>query len=364
MMDGNSNNGQGESPTSFDWDALARHYSGEATPEESAQVKAILASDLEARDALAVADFATRTLRGAIPQNLDVESALARVKARRGEVPVIPLAGARERKNTEQIPARRWRVPMPALAAAALLAVGLASWMAYRNRPVENAAVFAPRMFATGVGARDSMTLADGSRVILGPMSSIKIDAGFNDRIRSVEVRGDAFFQVVHNTAKPFTVHAGNATIVDVGTQFTVNSDATEGVTVAVLEGSVALQQVNAPGGPGVILKAGDKGLLRPGSDALVRRGAVTDDDAAWLRGRLVFREATVGEIASSIRKWYGIELKIEDPSLASRHLTATFAGESPDRVLDVIRLALGADIERHGDTAIVRESKGSMRIK
>ncbi len=364
MMDGNSNNGQGESPTSFDWDVLARHFSGETTPDESARVEAMLASEPRAREALAIADLATNTLRAGIPDNLDVEGALARVKARRGETQVVPLAGVRERKKPEEIPARRWRVPMPALAAAAFLAVGVASWMAYRNRPVESAAVTAPRMFATGVGARDSMTLADGSSVILGPLSSIKIDADFDNRTRSVEVRGDAFFKVVHNAAKPFTVRAGNATIVDVGTQFTVNLDATEGVTVAVLEGSVALQQVNGPRSPGVILKAGDKGLLRPGSDALIRRGAVTDDDAAWLKGRLVFREATVGEIASSLHKWYGIELKVEDPSIANRHLTATFAGESPDRVLDVIRLALGADIERRGDTAIVRESKGSMRIK
>ena len=363
-MDGNSNNGQGESPMSFDWDALARHFSGEATPEDSARVEAILASEPDAREVLAIADIATNTLRAGIPRDLDVEGALARVKARRDEGQVIPLAALRERKNTEQIPARRWRVPMSAIAAAALLAVGAASWLAYLKGPVESGVVAAPRMYATGVGARDSMTLADGSRVILGPMSSIKIDSAFNDRGRNVEVRGDAFFEVVHNAAKPFTVHAGNATIVDVGTKFTVNSDTAEGVTVAVLEGSVALQRVNGPMGPGVILKAGDKGLLRPGSDALIRRGAVTDDDAAWLKGRLVFREATVGEIASSLRKWYGIELKVEDPSLASRRLTATFAGESTDRVLDIIRLALGADIERHGDTAIVRESKGSMRIK
>jgi transmembrane sensor len=364
MMESNSNNSQGGSSESFDWEALARHFSGEATPGELSRIEAILASEPEANEALAIADIVTDTLRAGIPANLDVEGALARVKSRRDDSQVIPLAALRERKLTEQTPARRWRVPMPAVAAAALIAVGLASWLAYNNRPVESAAISAPRMFATGVGARDSITLADGSHVILGPMSSIKIDADFDRRSRVVEVRGDAFFQVVHNAAKPFTVRAGNATIVDVGTRFAVESDAAAGVTVAVLEGSVALQQLNGKGGPGVVLKAGDKGLLRNSGGVLARRGVVTGDDAAWLEGKLVFREATVGEIASSIRKWYGIELKVEDPSLANRHLTATFAGESPDRVLDVIRLALGADIERHGDTAIVRESKGSMRIK
>jgi transmembrane sensor len=293
-----------------------------------------------------------------------VESALASVKARRDATPIIPLAELRERKTTEQTPRHSWRVPMPALAAAAVLAVGIASWMAYRNRPVETASTIAPRMLATGVGARDSMTLSDGTRVVLGPLSSITIESGYNDRSRNVEIRGDAWFNVVHDESKPFTVHAGNATIVDVGTTFTVSSDSPAGVAVSVSEGSVSLQGVNGTRGQGVILKAGDRGLIRSGGEALAQRGAATEDDAAWLKGRLVFREATVAEIASSVRKWYGIELKVRDPSLANRHLTATFAGESPDRVLDIIRLALGADIERHGDTAIVRESKGSMRIR
>ena len=76
------------------------------------------------------------------------------------------------------------------------------------------------------------------------------------------------------------------------------------------------------------------------------------------MRHQLVFREAPLSEVAASLNRWYGIDMQIPDPSLAMRHLTATFSGESPERVLDVIRLVLGADIERHGDTAIVRAKR------
>jgi transmembrane sensor len=47
--------------------------------------------------------------------------------------------------------------------------------------------------------------------------------------------------------------------------------------------------------------------------------------------------------------------LRIADPSLAGRHLTTTFAGDPPQRVLQIIALALGARVERHGDTAVLR---------
>lgn len=284
-------------------------------------------------------------MRLSAPSDIETEAALGKVKAN----------PAFSKRRT------RWVIPMPAVAAAALLAVGVASWMAYRNRAPLPAVASVQGMFGTGVGARDSLTLADGTRVIIGPLSSVTVPADYAAVSRSVEVKGDAWFDVVHDAQKPFTVHAGGATIVDVGTKFTVRSDDPAGVSVSVSEGSVSLRQVNTPVEQGVILKAGDNGVLRDGGQVIARRGAATDDDIAWLKGRLVFREAPVSEIVSSMRKWYGIELKVPDQTLASRHITASFAGESPERVLEVIRLALGAEIERHGDTAVVRSAKGNM---
>ena len=60
------------------------------------------------------------------------------------------------------------------------------------------------------------MTLSDGTRVIIGPLSSVKIAAGYGQASREVEVSG-AWFDVVHDESRPFTVHAGGATIVDIG---------------------------------------------------------------------------------------------------------------------------------------------------
>jgi transmembrane sensor len=362
MTDGSSHFGSSTSPQP-DWEALARHLTGESPPEESAQIEALLAAQPEEREALARLNAAIADFQSDTPTSLEVDAALAKVRARPdfNDSPVIPLRLDRNDPIPSKSPVR-WRVPMPALAAAALLAVGVASWMAYSNRPREQAVVPAARMFATGVGIRDSLTLSDGTRVVIGPLSSVKIAANYGSTSREVEIRGDAWFDVVHDSSKPFTVNAASATIVDVGTRFAVRSDDPEGVAVSVSEGAVSLRQVNTPARQGVVLKAGDNGVLKSGGEIIARRGMASADDIAWMRGRLVFREAPVSEVVNSMRKWYGIELKISDPSLASRHLTATFAGESPERVLDVIRLALGAEIERRGDTAIVRSAKGSTR--
>jgi len=351
-----------ENPHSLDWEAVARHLAGEDTPESVARVNAI-AGDSSVQEMLSALDAATSRLSDGVSDGIDTEAALNSVRTRMGEADTSSLRLEPSGRTRRQVaPVTRWRVPFPAIAAAGLLAVGLATWLSFgkKSEPV-GAAVYSPRMVATGVGARDSMTLADGTKVVLGPLSSVKVANGYGTTSREVEIRGDAYFEVIHDKGKPFTVHIGNATVQDVGTKFAIHSDGDGGIGVSVTEGSVSLSPLQSAARP-VVLKAGDQGTMDKVGKVAARRGAATDDDMAWLSGKLVFRETPLSEVVSSMRRWYGIELQLMDPSLANRHLTATFSGEPPDRVLEVLRLALGADIERHGDTVFVRSVKGRAR--
>ena len=345
-----------------DWEGVARHLSGESSPEESLAVEAALAQRPEDRELLAVLDRAMSEIAAEDPAGLDVEAALQRVKARRdSESPVLTVHSGRKQTPVVRT---RWRVALPAIAATVVVAIGLASWLNRGTDKVEQAVEPTARFLATGVGVRDSLKLPDGSHVVLGPMSSVSVAAGYGDKAREVEIRGDAWFDVVHDEARPFTVRAGSATIVDVGTKFTVKSDAADGVAVSVAEGAVSLRPVNSALQQGVILQAGDNGLVKSGGEVVTRRGGANPDDLAWLRGSLVFREAPIDEVKASMRRWYGLEMRFADPSLARKHITATFNGESPERVLDVLKLILGAEIERRGDTAIVRPATRSVRSR
>ncbi len=347
-----------DSTQSSDWEAIARHIAGESTTESAARVDELM-GEPSARALIASIQSISGRMADDIPSDIDVEAALQSVRTR------MPVAGSLRVMSSPrklEAPERRsgWRVAFPAIAAAGLIVVGASAWLAMGKRagyPVASA----PRMLATGVGTRDSMKLSDGTKIVLGPLSSVKVASGYGTTNREVEIRGDAYFEVIHDSARPFTVHAGNATIQDIGTKFAVRADDIGGIGVSVSEGSVSVAQLQSPA-PAVVLKAGDQGTVDRGGKVVAHRGAATDDDMAWLNGRLVFRETPLSEVASEMRRWYGINLQLADPSLANRHLTATFSGEPPDRVLDVLRLALGADIERRGDTAIVRSAKGRAR--
>jgi transmembrane sensor len=179
--------------------------------------------------------------------------------------------------------------------------------------------------------------------------------------VREVSLQGEAYFDVKHDAARPFVVQAGDATIRDLGTTFTVRATGGQGVRVAVTSGSVSLAPMQATANAAVVLRPGDAGTLAVDGRTLVERGGTAEPDTAWTHGRLVFREAPVSTVRTELLRWYGIDLQI-DSSFASRHLSMTFDGESADRVLEVIGLSLGADVVRQGNTAVIKPGPARSR--
>lgn len=303
----------------LDWDKLGRYLAGDASPDEAAAMRRWLSEHPSDAELVAALDAATRH---ATPEPIDIEAALRRVKTRARAKSLTRYAG------------------VAAAAAVLMVAVVLVA-----KRGIERQTDSVRRAYWTPVGGRDSVGLSDGSWVVLGPASRLLV------RGRDVELTGEAYFSVVHDPDRPFTVRAGGAVIRDIGTRFTVHSDSAEAVRVVVNEGAVHLAHAS----DSVTLGQGDVGELAPGGRVHARRGAATDDDLAWTRGRLVFRDASMVEVAADLRRWYGVELRVMDTALLRRHFTGTFASEPLTRVLGVLGLALRARVELQGDTAFIR---------
>jgi len=337
---------------SADWDAIARYFAGESTSGEREVVQRWLDTHPSEAAALESLNEATGQLGRAAPAGLDVEGALRRVIERRDAPDVAPLESHRPAVRVPA-PARRWRTFALSAAAAAVLMVGVSLvWHSTRSGGYSQPSA-AARTYATAVGTRDSVRLPDGTRIVLAPETRLIVAAGYGDVVREIELRGEAYFDVRHDAARPFLVRAGGAAIRDLGTTFTVRAIADQGVRVVVTSGSVSLGTLPAAADRAAVLQAGDVGSLGADGPALVERGGASEADTAWTRGRLVFREASVATVRSELRRWYGVDLVV-DSSFATRHLSMTFDGEPVDRVLQVIALSLGAEVERRGDTAVV----------
>lgn len=353
------------------WDALARFIADESEPVDAPSVDAWLASHpLDASFASAVKSHADRAESSAAV-NVDVDAAWNRVRTQmaqagqaNGASPLSVIRGGATRPpiTAEQKQAAvrklnstggtRWgRVGM-AVAAGLVAVIGLRQWLV-SDRSTGAGPVSPARVVATQVGVRDSITLSDGTRVVLAPGSRLTVAAGFDGGQREVTLDGAAFFDVKHDDAHPFTVHASGAEIRDVGTAFTVKTDAVGRVSVSVTHGIVAVRDSVATA-KAVELRAGDRGVVS-GGEVAVARGTVTDDDLGWTRGELSYRDASLSEVTADLKRWYGLTLVV-DTSLA--RLTVTMPAQADSsRVINTIAALLGADAELRGDTVFLRSA-------
>jgi transmembrane sensor len=346
-------------PAEADWDAIGRYLAGESDASEAAVVEAWLATHPE--DAALVSLVNSRASRfgeaadTAADLAVDTEAALHSVRGRlAAETPVQAAPSARPVLRVEQGGAprvaapparasRRWRTVGFAIAAGLIAVVAISQFRSGGTTP---------REYQTAVGQRDSVRLPDGSTVVLAPGSRLVLASSFGKGARDVTLEGAAFFEVVHDSTRPFTVHAGGADIRDIGTAFSVKTGLDGAVSVAVTHGIVSVG--NAASVSPVELHAGDRGVLAAGQLA-VSRGVVTDEDVAWTHGQLAYRDAPLSEVRADLQRWYGVDLQIPDSALASRTLTASFRGDSVSQVLRLIALALGADVVQRGDSVLLQ---------
>jgi transmembrane sensor len=333
-----------------DWESIARYLSGESSEQESMSVRRWLDANPADRELAEHLNDAARLGTDAVAE-VDVETALAKVHGRMSAATAPRLTVER---GGGQV--RRWpRAVISGLAAAAIIAV-----VVYTREPRPATVPSAvARTIATGVGRRDSVRLADGSRVVLGPQSRLTVPAAFGATSRAVELTGDAYFDVHHDSLKPFSVRTNGALIEDIGTTFAIESDAGNGTRVSVVTGSVRLRSSESGPTSGVVLAAGDRGTLDAGGRANVEHNAVRDEDVAWTTGRLVFNDAPLSQVISEMQRWYGVTIQVTDSALLRRTVHTSFADESPDKALEILGLTLGARIERHGDTATVTSARG-----
>lgn len=337
--------------TPDDWERIARYLTGEAGSSEAEATERWVEADLHRVKIVQLLESVLANVAREDSSEIDIDGALENVKSYIDDSKVVQFAPRLEKTTDRSL------VALLRIAAAAIVIIGgTMLWQTIRNSRGD----IVGQTFATSVGERRQLVLKDGTRVLLGPTSRLVVLFGDQDGERLVSLDGGAYFNVVHDAAHPFTVKAGTFRIQDVGTAFAVESDDSAGTRVAVDSGAVALGAGDQDPDRSTVLNARDRATVDIKGIVVVERSAVSDDDLAWVQGRLVFRDAPLILVGAELYRWYGVRLRVADSSLANLHLTASFSGEPVDRVLNVIALSLGARIERQGNVAILHRAAPS----
>lgn len=227
--------------------------------------------------------------------------------------PVMPLA-ANDHDLPETDASSRWHSRRTwlggALAAALVGAIGLGAWQE-RDQSYT---------VATTSGEQRTVTLADGSAIVLAGGSRVRLDQT-EPRSATVEA-GEMLFRVRHDANHPFRVQVRDLKLTDLGTVFDVRMVG-ERTHVAVAEGAVMV----APEGAALRLEPG-QAVVSDGK-TLRRQTANVADIGAWRDGRLVFDNATMGDVAEGLSRHLGLRITAA-PAVAAR----TFNGTLETRTL------------------------------
>jgi transmembrane sensor len=276
------------------------------------------------------------------------------VAANTAAIPLEPLL-ARAREETDPVvtlePSALGKAPATArprrlrhwsLAAAAVLAfLSLTTLWVTRN----GERFGLPRSYSTAHGEQRERLLPDGSVLHLNTDS--KVTVRYSRRERVVELnRGEALFQVAHDSAqRRFRVAAGNAQVLDVGTQFDVYLrpgavlvTVVEG-TVAVYAGAASLTPTALRVGVGYQVEVRDQvGLPRP-VDA---RAAV-----AWLKRQIVFEDQPLADVAAEFNRYGGTTLEIDDDSVRALRISGVFDAYDTDSFAAFLQTLNGVVVQK-----------------
>jgi transmembrane sensor len=245
-------------------------------------------------------------------------------------------------------PPKRRAWPLLLRAAAAVIAIGAIAG-AYRylepGKPLQ-------KTYATAVGERERLTLADGSQIELNTDTQVRTEISA-DRRRIWLDKGEVYFAVKHNEKKPFVVMAGDRRITDIGTRFVVRRDDGR-FKVAVLEGIVRLEDDRAPHAPRILTK-GEVAVAAANHISVSKQTPQALSDAiGWQRGVLVFDHTTLAAAAAEFNRYSTVKIVIADPKTANLTIDGTFPSNNARAFMRLAQAVLGLNVENRGNEIVI----------
>ena len=242
--------------------------------------------------------------------------------------------------------------------AAAAVLIFLCSALYFHLKPPRPGQLVAYREIHTLKGERKMITLEDGTVIQLNNESSLKYPENFSGNSREVYLKGEAFFKVTHDPAKPFRVHMDEMNVGVLGTSFDIkNYPEDKNISVTVATGKVG---VSKPGGKqAFLLMPGDRLSYDRLSGKITQKKVDPANETAWQQGELVFRDERLEMICRSLERWYNVNMHIPSKSLQDKKISLKIKGDDFNSVINMLSLSGGFHYYLKDKTVVLTRSTG-----
>lgn len=200
-------------------------------------------------------------------------------------------------------------------------------------------------------GGEYQLTLEDGTVVQVNAASELLFPTHFKKHIRQVELRGEAYFKVRHNTESPFYVQLGILNVQVTGTTFNIKTYEEEGdIYVTLIEGSVNVrkgQEVLATLSPGKQFtyhkETGEYSSSQANTSAII----------GWTEDKFIFHNETIGAIMAELSRWYNVEISVSEDIREMRYSGILSRKQPLIDILNILQLTNELDFKFHRDRKI-----------
>nr|WP_255785401.1 FecR domain-containing protein [Membranihabitans maritimus] len=264
-----------------------------------------------------------------------------------------------------------WIRPV-SVAAGFLLIIGLFAWF-WLNRTQIN-------VYQTGFGETQEIVLNDNSKVKLNGNTKLTWDKNWERReIRTIEIEGEAFFDVAHNEEIPFQVVTPDLTVNVTGTTFNVTNRRNQ-TDVFLESGKVRLllnpkgdiEETLSPGGEvGSKNELADRNEIIPSVVEMVpgdllsyssiknkiiqKKNTTTKESASWKTGSLIYEDMELDIVLKELNDVYGKTFEVQDSSLLDMKVDVSVPSSDWETVVGLMKFMVDAEFLEENEKVIIK---------
>ena len=238
----------------------------------------------------------------------------------------------------------RPRIAVAAALLVAALGAGILAAAKFQSRP---------SYYATDVGRIQVVKLADGSSMELNTNTRVHTEITSTHRVVVLD-SGEAYFDVVHDAARPFVVLAGKHRITDLGTKFSVLRDGND-VRVIVKEGRVRVDDVSSPDiATPMVVSEGNVMMARNRENLVTTRETQDVADAlGWRQGMLIFNKEALSDVAVEFNRYNKKQIVVQGGARTIR-IGGSFRADNIDVFAQLLHRGFGLNVRDTGSQVFV----------
>ncbi len=211
----------------------------------------------------------------------------------------------------------------------------------------------ASQTYSTVIGGHKTLALNDGTRIELNTNTQLR--TRFDEHHRTVWIdRGEAYFEVAHNAAKPFVVMAGGHRITDLGTKFLVKQQPGQ-IQVSLIEGRAEIDTPATPRQARTVLEPGDVAVATANAVSVVKRTEqIVTRELSWRRGVLIFDHTTLAEAAAQLNRYNTEKIIVSGEEARAELIEGTFPANNVELFGRVAQSVLGLQVKKRNDGIVI----------